>query len=322
MPAESHLFITDIGRTTTKGLLLEAEGDRFHFLDQIDTPTTVEKPEEDVRVGLSRLAEEIESKSGIELTGGDSLFSVPYLTTSSAGGGLQILVFGLSSVETGTVAQMTALGAGGVILKTFTVDDKISPVEKMRIMGEIHPDMILMAGGLDGGAIAPVVELAEILSLAHPSPKFRKGDRIPLVFCGNRDARGFVSRVLEGNFDIQIVPNVRPDMETLNTAPAQEEIHRLFMDNVMERAPGYAPLKREVESDILPTPAGVEKILREYAAGGEESIAMEDMGGATTDIFTLIRGEHHRTVSANIGMSYSLSNILADAGADAIMARL
>ncbi len=315
-------LITDIGSTTTKGLLLREISGRFEFVEQYETPTTVEKPDEDVRVGLRTLVGEIEKRTGTSLGLDGNRIGTPYLTTSSAGGGLQILVFGLSSVETGTVAEMTAYGAGGVVLKTFTVDDRISPVNKMRIMQELHPDMILMAGGIDGGAIAPIVELAEILSLAKPTPKFRVGEKIPLVFCGNIEARSFVENLLAENFEVHTVDNVRPDMDTLNTEPAKQEIHRLFMDNVMERAPGYSDLKAIVARDILPTPAGVERILTKFAEKRERNIAMVDIGGATTDIFTVIKGVHSRTVSANIGMSYSLSNILADAGIERIASRI
>ncbi len=43
-----------------------------------------------------------------------------------------------------------------------------------------------------------------------------------------------------------------------------------------------------------------------------------DIGGATTDIFSVIRGHFYRTVSANLGVSYSALNVLATAGAPAI----
>ncbi|MBD3286478.1 hypothetical protein GF359_07945, partial [candidate division WOR-3 bacterium] len=167
-----------------------------------------------------------------------------------------------------------------------------------------------------------VVRLAELLTLANPEPKFRQSEKIPLVFCGNEDARILITRTLADNFDIWIVDNVRPDTETTNTGPAKEKIHELFMENVMERAPGYAGLKKWVSADIIPTPAGVEKILRLYAENSKENILMVDMGGATTDIFSNISGDYHRTVAANIGMSYSVSNIMARAGIERIMRHL
>jgi hypothetical protein len=44
-----------------------------------------------------------------------------------------------------------------------------------------------------------------------------------------------------------------------------------------------------------------------------------DIGGATTDIFSVIDGSFNRTVSANLGMSYSAGNVLAKAGLENIL---
>lgn len=316
-----HVLVTDIGSTTTKALLIARAGDKYRFAGELEVPTTVEKPAEDVKIGLIEAVKGLEQKTGIRLLKAGKI-AVPYVTTSSAGGGLQILVFGLSAVETGRAAEMTAYGAGGVILRTFTIDDQIPAVDKMRLIRELHPDLILMAGGVDGGAIAGVVRLAELLSLADPEPKFRLSERIPLVFCGNVDARGFVRNVLEQNFELYITPNIRPSMTELATEPAKRKVHELFMENVMERAPGYAGLKNWVATDIMPTPAGVENILRLYGEKLKQNALMVDMGGATTDIFSNIGGAYHRTVAANIGMSYSVSNILAEAGVKRIMRHL
>lgn len=317
------LLITDIGSTTTKALLLTRGSDnKLRFVSMADVPTTVEKPDEDVCIGVSRAVRMLESQTGEVLSRGKGMPSIPYLTTSSAGGGLQMLVFGLTSTETGRIAENTACGAGGVILRTITIDDELPAVEKMMYIQDLHPDMILLAGGTDGGAIAGVVRLAELLTLANPQPKFRQNMKIPLIFCGNREARPFIRQVLEDTFDIDIVDNVRPSMTELNTDPTRYEVHRLFMENVMERAPGYSELKNYTISDILPTPVGVENILKLYGNSQNESVVMMDMGGATTDIFSSISGEYYRTVAANTGMSYSISNILADAGIEAIMRHL
>jgi len=94
------LLVSDIGSTTTKVLLLEASADRLTLVDGADEPTTVESPHSDVRVGLFRAVDRIARKTHQSLRDGDR-FLVPYFTTSSAGGGLQILVIALASWDTG-----------------------------------------------------------------------------------------------------------------------------------------------------------------------------------------------------------------------------
>ena len=314
------LIITDVGSTTTKALLLQRSSDNsLRFAGSADVPTTVEKPFEDVCTGVARAISKLESQTGENLSRGVGMPSVPYLSTSSAGGGLQMIVFGLTSVETGKIAENTASNAGGVILKMFSIDDGLQAVEKMMAIQNLHPDMIMLAGGTDGGAVAGVVRLAELLALSKPQPKFRQTMKIPLIFCGNTYARTFIRDVLCDSFDIHIVDNVRPSLTELNTEPARNEVHRLFMENVMERAPGYSELKNYVVSDILPTPVGVENILKLYSSHVQTSVLLMDMGGATTDIFSCITGEYSRTVAANTGMSYSIANVLSRAGIEKLM---
>ncbi|MBN1425982.1 glutamate mutase L [Candidatus Fermentibacteria bacterium] len=317
-----HVFVTDVGSTTTKGILLARRDGGYRIAAGVNVPTTVEKPSEDVCIGVRAAAEAVGRQAGVQILDESGVPMVPYLTTSSAGGGLQMLVVGLTSTDTGRIAQMAAQGAGGVILRVFTIDDRTPTIHTMRIIRALHPDLILMAGGIDGGDIANVVRLAEILRLAQPTAKFDPEGRIPLVFCGNVDAREYVAPVLAGSFDLHMVDNVRPTLTDTNLRPAKEAILRLFMDTVMERAPGYRTLKGWAAADIIPTPTAVERILELYARRHGQNVVMADMGGATTDVFSNIYGEYRRTVAANIGVSYSLCATIAAAGIDAVMRHL
>ncbi len=318
----THILITDIGSTSTKAILLERENGRANFLAEASVPTTVEMPSEDVKIGVRQVAEQLEEQTGVQILDDEGALTLPYLTTSSAGGGLQMIVFGLSSVDTGKAAKLTAHAAGGVILGTFTIDDSVPTIHKMRMIRDLHPDMILLAGGVEGGNIASLVRLAEILSLAEPTPKFSQAEKLPLVFCGNSEALRYIGKVLGEKFELHQVENIRPTLLDLNPEPARDRVLKLFMENVMERAPGYAELKNWTAADILPTPTAVERILRLYVEATGENIVMTDIGGATTDVFSNIFGDYRRTVAANTGVSYSICNILAEAGYPRIAAHL
>ena len=51
-----NILITDIGSTTTKGLLLGKVNSKFKFVAEADVATTVEKPTEDVKIGVMNIA--------------------------------------------------------------------------------------------------------------------------------------------------------------------------------------------------------------------------------------------------------------------------
>jgi biotin carboxyl carrier protein len=314
------LIVSDIGSTTTKVLLLELSAGRLALVDSADEPTTVESPHEDVRAGLFRAVDRIARKTHHPLRDGDR-FLVPYFTTSSAGGALQILVIALASWDTGVMARAVTCGAGGVVLDSFTIDDETPRVEKIKRMSTLSPDLVVMAGGYEDGAVAAVVNMAQLLALSAPRPKYGRG-KLPVVFCGNTGARDYVRETLGNGFEIHFTENIRPSGMGLNLRPAIERVHSLFMDHVMQMAPGYRGVAASASAPVIPTPSGVERILSLHGKGSTQGILMVDIGGATTDVFSLAGGRVQRTVSANLGMSYSLSNLLREAGSSMVFRHL
>ena len=318
MKDRKYILITDIGSTTTKAVLLEKTDLDYKIVSIKNAATTVEKPNEDVNIGVRNAVKMIEAEIGKTLTTEDDNFKedILYLSTSSAGGGLQIMVVGLTMFDSASSAKRTAYGAGGVILDTFAIDDKRDSLEQMKSMANLHPDIILMSGGIDGGAISPILRLGEILQYADPVSKFNENGKIPLVFAGNKDAQDLIAGVFKDKFELYMTENLRPEMMKENLEPARGKIHELFLDNVMEQAPGYSSLKKKTSDDIIPTPMGVVRSLQIVAESNSEYVMCVDIGGATTDVFSYILNQFYRTVSANYGMSYSISNVLKDCGFD------
>lgn len=330
MTTDTHYFlITDIGSTTTKAILIDNGTATPEILGISHAETTVEAPRNDVRYGVYSSIMTLSGKTGITLLEPSSTetelhFSqgVRYLTTSSAGGGLQILVIGLTLFDSASSARRAAYGAGGILLDVFAIDDHRSAADQMMAMRNLRPDMILLCGGTDGGAISGVLRLAEILRIAKPLPKYSTSEKIPTIFAGNKETREMIKSMISEDFNLTILPNLRPRITEENLQPTREMIQKLFMENVMERAPGYAELKKQVSSEILPTPMGVLNSLVSATEKENRNFFAFDVGGATTDVFSYIKGHYLRTVSANLGMSYSALNVLSETGIDRFIACL
>ena len=307
-----YIFITDIGSTTTKGLLLKRTGDKYNFFKQADSSTTVEKPYEDVNIGILKVVKQLEESSGIKIFE-DGNFLIPYITTSSAAGGLQIMVVGLTKFDTAKHAELTALGAGGVILRTFAVNDGLRDIEKINAINKLDPDMVLMAGGYDNkDSFYNIFSLSNILSLSDIKSRFEAEEKIPLLYCGNHFAKDYIKSFLNSNLDVRITENIRPSLDEFNFTPAKQKINEIFKNDVMKRAPGFKTLSERTYDFVAVTPTAVERIITLYSqVNNDENIIVVDMGGATTDIYSYIHGNYHRTVAANIGLSFSLGNIFA-----------
>lgn len=320
-PADPTEFcVTDVGSTTTKAILFRRTDGGWRFF-RSEAPTTVEKPHEDVAVGVRHALRALGKETGVTLLK-DGRPAVPYLTTSSAGGGLAMVVTGLVREVTSRSAERVALGAGAILLDVVAMNDGRTPYEKVEVLKTLRPDMILLAGGFDGEAISGPVYLAELILEARLRPKLSKSATLPVLYAGNVNACDLVNETLGEGFGFHSVPNIRPTANRENLEPAREEIHELFMNHVMSQAPGYEGLISWIDAPVLPTPAAFGKILAAASRRLKKRILAIDIGGATTDVFTAHKGEVARTVSANLGMSYSILNVAESGGIDSIRSSL
>ena len=321
------ILATDCGSTTTKAILIERVGGEYRLVVRGEAPTTVEAPFEDVTRGVLNAVREVEELAGRRILDGERIRTPQegdqgvdlYVTTSSAGGGLQMMVSGLVLQMTGESAQRAALGAGAIVMDVMALNDGRRPHEKIRRLRQLRPDMILLSGGTDGGDTRRVIEMAEILAAADPRARLGAGYRLPVIYAGNQDAAKGVEESLGAHAALRFVPNLRPAMERENLQPARDAIHELFMEHVMAHAPGYGKLMTWSPVPIMPTPGAVGLIIEKVAKRDGIAVVGVDIGGATTDVFSVFQGIFNRTVSANLGMSYSVSNVMAEAGIENIL---
>jgi uncharacterized protein (TIGR01319 family) len=327
--AITRILATDCGSTTTKAILIEKqENGEFRLKTRGEAPTTVEAPFEDVTRGVLNSIREVEELSGKTILDNEAIIKPKksgeegvdiYISTSSAGGGLQMMVAGVVLTMTGESAARAALGAGAIVMDVIASNDGRLPHEKIERIRNLRPDMILLSGGVDGGTISHVVELAELIRAADPQPRFGTGYSLPVIYAGNKDARDLILKTLQDKCALVIVENLRPVLERENLLPARHRIHDLFMEHVMAHAPGYKKLMGWTDVPIMPTPAAVGLLIENLGKSEGIDVLGVDIGGATTDIFSVFSGIFNRTVSANLGMSYSISNVLAEAKEENIM---
>ena len=111
------IVATDCGSTTTKAILIEKKGDEYRQTFRGEAPTTVEAPFEDVTRGVLNAFAELEELSGRKILDGEKIITPAkentgvdiYISTSSAGGGLQMMVAGAVMTMSAQSAQKAAL---------------------------------------------------------------------------------------------------------------------------------------------------------------------------------------------------------------------
>ncbi|MCE2397178.1 glutamate mutase L [Candidatus Poribacteria bacterium] len=326
------ILATDCGSTTTKAILIEKRGDEYHLVVRGEAPTTVEAPVEDVTAGVINAITEVEELAGRRLLKDGQIIKPQqgnegtdlYISTSSAGGGLQMMVAGVVRNLTAESAERAALGAGAIVMDVIASNDKRLPHEKIERIRHLRPDMVLLSGGVDGGTTSHVAELAEIIEAANPKPRLGVTYELPVIYAGNKEASEVVGERLGDKMALEVVDNLRPVLERENLMPTRLKIQDQFLEHVMAHAPGYRKLISWTDAPIMPTPGAVGAIMQTIAAQQNIQVVGVDIGGATTDVFSVFKNQEgeaifNRTVSANLGMSYSISNVLAEAGMDNVL---
>ncbi|MDZ4122392.1 MAG: glutamate mutase L, partial [Candidatus Cloacimonadaceae bacterium] len=67
MKDSTQICITDIGSTTTKAILICSAGESYTIEGIAHSPTTVEKPYADVKIGIENSIRELEQKTGRQI---------------------------------------------------------------------------------------------------------------------------------------------------------------------------------------------------------------------------------------------------------------
>lgn len=310
------ILTLEVGSTITKanGFCRRPQGG-FAHVAQGFAPTSVAHG--DVGIGVEQALADLRRSSGL-VTSGAEIF-----VSSSAAGGLRMTVHGLTHSMTARAAREAALGAGAIV-KMVTAG-RLSDFELEEI-DEIHPNIVLLAGGVDYGERDIILRNAEMLA------GLRLG--VPVIYAGNIAIRKPVLRILEAA-GIETLPadNVFPDVDVLNIEPVRRLIHEAFNRHIIH-APGMARLGELTRWSILPTPGAVLRGAELFAEALGDCLVF-DVGGATTDVHSvtagslewasrLIEPEPHakRTVEGDLGVYVNARNIVEMAGDPAWESRL
>lgn len=314
-------LLIDIGSTYTKILAVDLE--REVFLGRAQALTTVET---DISIGLHKAYSALVEQYGLEERHIRGRYA-----SSSAAGGLKIAAIGLVPALTLEAARRAALGAGAKVVCAygFEIDESI--------VGEIESagcDIILLTGGTDGGDKAVILHNARMLANSSLT--------CPIIVAGNQVVSAQVREILESKRKpVSVTRNVLPRLDAVEVEAAQGLIRELFIGRITE-AKGLAGAQRFVGGELMPTPKATLQAAALLADGTDEeagigSLAIVEIGGATTNIHsvlegspsdpdTLVRGlpepRVKRTVEGDLGIRYNAPTIHGLVGHRSCHARL
>ena len=305
----------DFGSTYTKLTAIDAEN--ASILGTANAFTTIDS---DIKKGFDKAFDELEKKIG--KFNYDQL-----LCCSSAAGGLKMVALGLVPALTAKAAKMAASSAGAKVVKTYSFE--ISKAEVDEIYA-INPDLILLCGGTDGGNKEVIIGNAK--HLCNIDRDFS------IIVAGNKSASYELDEILKkSGKDYIITDNVMPTFNVLNIDAAKRSIKDLFIKKIIE-AKGLSCMQKMSNTEIIPTPLAVMNACELLSKGTNKTVGIGDLvavdlGGATTDIYSMSYGKpsmdsvivkglpepfSKRTVEGDLGMRYSLNSLADEIDFDAI----
>ena len=311
--------LIDFGSTFTKVRALDL--DNVRLIGSSQAPSTVDS---DINVGLRAAYEHLLAETGLR----DEDIELK-LASSSAAGGLKIAAIGLVPSLTTEAAKRAAFGAGGKVVAVYS--NKMSAREGADLLNH-RPDLVLLAGGTDGGNGDVLLHNARLLSIMALD--------CPVLLAGNKVVADEAEAILKatGN-SVVVTENVMPELNQLNTDPAHLAIREIFIGQIIH-GKGLDKAQAFLDDVIIPTPLAVLKGATLLAEGiqGETGIGehlVVDIGGATTDVDSLAIGASargdvvpkglptpfaHRTVEGDLGMRYNAMHILEMVGEETLLA--
>ncbi len=316
------LLAIDIGSIHTRAALFDVVEGRYEVVALGVAPTTAQAPWKDVREGVVQAVEQVQRMTGRPLLGGGGELLTAstseqegapdqVVLTLSAGKPLKVICIGaLQSISLDSVRRL-AESTYTQVVQVFHLNDRLTPEARLNKMVQAHPDLILLAGGTDGGAAQSVLSMVENVGLAvYLLPAQRK----PLVlYAGNEKLVPKVRELLEPLAGLWVAPNVRPSLDTERLLVGHHELVSAFRRLRLSQMHGLDDLVETAQGRLLPTATAFGRMIRYLSQlyGGEKGVLGVDLGASATTLAAAWKGQMTLKVFPFLGVGERLETLLS-----------
>jgi hypothetical protein len=321
---ESILAI-DIGSVNTQAVLIARVDGSYRFVAHAQSPTTQEEPWSDVAIGARHAVEQLQHIAARPLLRDDGNVISP---EESDGSGVDVCVITSSAAQplrvvlAGLVGELSLDSLRRAAAGTYTsVADVIALLgigrksDEMRAKSilAVQPDVVCVAGGTDGGSVAPVLNLVE--SVALGASLIEPGLRPTIVYAGNAALRARVKAIVGDDMPLVAVEgNVRPALGTEDLGPVQAELEALHAKACLSTVSGLSACATWSHMPVLPTARSFGNVLRYLSmlSDSRAGVLGVDAGASNTTVGAAFNGKLQLTVRSDMGSAFGGANLLAE----------
>jgi hypothetical protein len=327
---ESILAI-DVGASVTRAVLFDVVEGQYRFVASGQTPSTAEAPFKDIGIGVREAITNLQNVTGATLLGPhDNNLIAPsqadgsgvdaVVATISAGPAAKTVVVGLLSDVSLQSARRVAESTYSRIVETLDLSDHRRPDQQMDSIVRSRPDLVVLAGGTDGGASRSIQKMLEAVGLACYLMPLEK--RPMVLYAGNQKLAEDVKELLGGHVGkLEISYNVRPSLETEDLDPGRYELAQLMTKLRARQIKGVEELNLWSAGNLLPTAYAQGRIIRFLSKLYESTrgLLSVNIGASATSVAAGFNGDLTLGVYPQYGLGENLAGLLQQTDIDHIM---
>ncbi len=326
--ADSVLSI-DVGSVYTRAVLFEVVENSYRFLGEGKAFTTSGAPHYDISEGVRQALGELQAFSGRIFLGADKHLILPSqadgsgvdkcVATLSAGPALRVVAVGLLEDVSAQSAQNLAMTTYAQVMEVIHMNDRRATAARLDAVLQARPDLVIVAGGTEGGATQSLMSLLEAVGLA--SYVLPKGYRPSLLFAGNQDLVGSVRSSFGDLGPLYLAPNIRPAVEVERLLPAHGPLAQVYRKLRLRQISGAQEIDQWTGGRLMPTASAFGRTIRfignEYSKTNKGVLGI-DVGAASTTIAAAFSDNLILNVHPKLGLGESLPGLLSACTLDEI----
>ncbi len=322
------LITVDIGNTITRALFFDVVSGRYRFLASASAPTTAAAPLFDVTEGVWRAIEELQTitsrtffteKEGMIIPSTQDNQGVDVMVaTMSAGNSISVVTVGLLDNVSLLNAEHLAQTTYAEVIAKISLNDRLTSSERINLLIEKRPDIIIIAGGTDKGASKSLLSILESIGLSS----FLLDDslRPHILYTGNEELQEEVKKGLDKISKLHIAPNIQPVLGKENIHPAQNELNEIYKDVRKRQTGGIRDIISWTEGNFTSTASALGRVIRFLSEKyePEKGVMGVDIGSYATVLAAATSGEETLRVFPNLGVGAGSTGVLENSSLEEI----
>lgn len=321
-PMQQSLVCVDVGTINTRAHLFDSVENSYRFLASGEARSTSGAPVFDMNVGIIAALEQLEQLTGRTLLSDQGVMVSPNLEPGMGVNSLGAAYSGTPPLKVVTIGLLEGVSLESVvslvqstfchIVGSFSLNDRQRPEAMINTISQTHPDLVVIAGGTNQGASRSVIRLANSLALALKS--LPEGQRPDLLYAGNESLYEEIDNLLGSLAPLHRAPNIRPNLDQENLAPATQTLLELFYAGQVKNLPSLMQLNDLSEGHLLPSSHGFGRVIRFLSTviDAPKGMLGVDLGASSTTIAAAFSGQLDLKVYSDLGSGRGLTGLLEE----------